>query len=411
MFGSILNRMIFWELVKVFLLSLGSLTGMFLMAVVVQEGSKLGLGLSQLIRIVPLFIPNLLPYTIPATTLFASCVVYGRLAHDNEVVAIKAAGVRLYRILAPAVLLGIITTTVTAGLYYTVIPQSQQLLQKAALRDPEEVLYNLLRRERCFRHPTFPYVMYVRDVQGKVLLDVVLKRRMRLYDPNTNTEAYHGYDFVARAREARLRVDLETGMLNIEPDRFVIYDKNTVGTTVSNHPFQVPLPDSLTGKEIRSRTTALTWPELATRIAELQRDREVYNAKKMAFFDEVRGLPEGPEKAFRLSQEVHFDAQLEQYRRSILSVQSEYHMRPALAFGCLVFALIGCPVGLWANRADYLSTFVVCFLPAIIVYYPLLLAGSNFGKDGKLPMFLGVWLANIVVGTLALLLTIRLLRR
>jgi len=68
-------------------------------------------------------------------------------------------------------------------------------------------------------------------------------------------------------------------------------------------------------------------------------------------------------------------------------------------------------VGLWANRADYLSTFVVCFLPAIIVYYPLLLAGSNFGKDGKLPMFLGVWLANIVVGTLALLLTIRLLRR
>ena len=150
-FGSILNRMIFWELVKVFLLSLGSLTGMFLMAVVIQEGSRLGLGMWQLLGIIPLFIPNLLPYTIPATTLFASCVVYGRLAHDNEVIAIKSAGVRLYRIIAPAVLLGCITTAITAGLYHTVIPRSQQLLQQSVLKDPEEVLYNLLKRERIRR--------------------------------------------------------------------------------------------------------------------------------------------------------------------------------------------------------------------------------------------------------------------
>lgn len=411
MFGSILNRMIFWELVKVFLLSVGSLTGMFLMAVVIQEGSKLGLGLSQLISVIPLFIPNLLPYTIPATTLFASCVVYGRLAHDNEIVAIKAAGVRMYRIVAPAVLLGLITTGITASLYYTVIPRSQQLLQQAALRDPEEVLYNLLRRERCFRHPTFPYVMYVRDVQGKVLLDVVLKRRNRVYDERTNTEAYNGYDFVARAREARLRVDLETGMLNIEPDRFVIYDKNTAGTTVSNHPFQVPLPDSLAGKEIRTRTTALTWPELEPRIDSLEHDRSVYDEKRRLFIEDTMKLPEGPEKVFRLSQEVHYHAQLEHYTRQILNVRAEFHMRPALAFGCLVFALIGCPVGLWANRADYLSTFVVCFLPTIMLYYPLLLAGSNMGKEAKVPMFVGVWMANVVVGTLAVLLTLRLLRR
>ena len=42
--------------------------------------------------------------------------------------------------------------------------------------------------------------------------------------------------------------------------------------------------------------------------------------------------------------------------------------RPALAFGCMVFALIWCPVGMMANRADYLSTFVVCFLPTVFVY-------------------------------------------
>src|SRR5437764_4183470 len=197
--GSILNRMIFWELVKVFLLSLGSLTGLFLMAGLVQQASQLGLSPMQVIAAIPLFIPSTLPYTIPATTLFASCVVYGRLSHDNEVVAIKGAGVHLLNVLKPALLLGVLTTAVTAGLYHTVIPVTQQMLQRQILADPEEVLYNLLRRERCFRHPSFPYVIYVRDVQGRRLLDVVLKRRAKLTEQQataagTQGPMYVGYD-------------------------------------------------------------------------------------------------------------------------------------------------------------------------------------------------------------------------
>jgi len=44
---------------------------------------------------------------------FASCVVYGRLSHDNEVVALKAAGVHLYRIINNRrFLLGVLTTGV-----------------------------------------------------------------------------------------------------------------------------------------------------------------------------------------------------------------------------------------------------------------------------------------------------------
>lgn len=411
MFGTILNRMIFWELVKVFLLSLGSLTGMFLMAVVVQDGSRLGLGMSQLIPIIPLFIPNILPYTIPATTLFASCVVYGRLAHDNELVAIKGAGARLYRIVAPAVLLGLITTGVTAGLYYSVIPISQQMLQKEVLRDPEEVIYNNLRRERVFRHSTFPYVMYVRDVQGKRLVDVVLKRRGQVKDAKTGYVAFHGYDFVFRAREARLRVDLEAGMISIEPDRFVIYQKDMAGTTVSNNPLQIPLPDSLSGKEIRARTTTLTWNDIGPRVNEIRLEQEEAREVRRKYLAKVEAMPDGPLKEFYRGEDTHYVTRIDSFNRQILNVESEFHMRPALAVGCLVFALIGCPVGLWANRADYLSTFVICFLPTIMVYYPLLLAGSNMAKEGKIPLWAGVWIANEVVGALAIILTVRLLRR
>ena len=101
MVGSTLNRMIFWELVRVFLLSLGTLTGLFLIVGLIQQASQLGLTLAQILRAIPLFVPSTLPLTIPATTLFASCVVYGRLAHDNEVIALKAAGVHLFGIVKP----------------------------------------------------------------------------------------------------------------------------------------------------------------------------------------------------------------------------------------------------------------------------------------------------------------------
>ena len=89
MFGSILHRMIFWELCKVFVLSLIALTGMLLLAGIVSEATQRGLSPAQVLTVVPLIIPSTLPYTIPATTLFATSLIYGRLAHDNEIIAIK----------------------------------------------------------------------------------------------------------------------------------------------------------------------------------------------------------------------------------------------------------------------------------------------------------------------------------
>lgn len=412
--GSILNRMIFWELVRVFLLSLVSLTGLFLMAGLIQQAAQLGLGLMQILKAIPLFVPSTLPYTIPATTLFASCVVYGRLAHDNEVVAIKSAGVHLFTILKPALLLGLLTAAVTAGLYHSVIPTTQQMLQQQILEDPEEVLYNHLRRERCFRYPSFPYVIYVRDVQGRRLVDVVLKRRGKVTGPKTEAnqgQVLMGYDLVARAREARLRVDLESKQLFLDPDRFVFYDKNSQGVTHSSSPIAVELPDYLTGKDIKARPMTLTWDEIGPRLDDLRGKLDDLEDRRGESRRQAAGASTPDDVKLFALQEQNFRAQTDDLRRQVRNTAAEYWMRPSLAAGCLVFALIGCPVGIWANRSDYLSTFVICFLPTVFVYYPLLLFGSNQGKDGKLPLGLGCFLANIVVGVVGLVLTARLLRR
>jgi lipopolysaccharide export system permease protein len=94
----------------------------------------------------------------------------------------------------------------------------------------------------------------------------------------------------------------------------------------------------------------------------------------------------------------------------IVNLDTELQMRPALSFGCLFFVLVGCPVGIWFSKSDYLSAFTICFLPIVFLYYPLLLCGSNMAKDGKLLPFAGVWIANGVMGLIAAGLYGRLLR-
>src|SRR3954451_19212212 len=108
MFWSLLHRMILWELVKVFVMSLVGITGILLMAGIIAEASQQGLGPAQILAAIPLIIPSTLPYTIPATTLFATTVVYGRLAHDSEILAIKAAGINIFHIVVPGILLGVV---------------------------------------------------------------------------------------------------------------------------------------------------------------------------------------------------------------------------------------------------------------------------------------------------------------
>jgi lipopolysaccharide export system permease protein len=409
--GSIINRLIFAELLKVFLLSLTVLTGLLVTGGMAQMAMQMGLSLGQVLRAIPLFIPNTLPYTIPTTTLFATCVVYGRLSHDNELVAIKAAGVHLVMILKPALFLGATAAGLTASLYHTVIPRSQQLLYQQVVENPEDLLYNMLRRDRCIRHPNMAYSLYVRDLQGRRMIDVVLKKRGSVKDPQTGQTTYVGYEVVARAREAQLRVDQAEGKLYVDTDGFVIYDKTTAGAAASNGPFPMDLPEGLNGKDGKLRVSAITWDEFPGRIAALQEDVTAAENRREANRKRAEASTHPEERVVILEQDVHYRFQVENALRMLRNVQDEYYRRPAAAFGCLLFALVGCPVGIWANRADYLSTFVICFIPVVCLYYPLTFAGSDMGKNGRIPLPLGAWLANIVFAGVAVVLNVRLLRR
>ena len=177
MFGNILHRMILWELTKVFVMSLVGITGILLMAGIIAEASQQGLGPAQILAAIPLLIPSTLPYTIPATTLFATCVVYGRLAADNEILAIKAAGINVIKVVRPGVVLGLVMSGADHG---PVLPR-HPLHAPPAARDGLQrrrgtALLDAAASRTTSASSSMPYAMFVKSVQGRKLLNPIFKQ-------------------------------------------------------------------------------------------------------------------------------------------------------------------------------------------------------------------------------------------
>jgi lipopolysaccharide export system permease protein len=389
--------MILWELAKVFALSLLGITGILLMAGIVAEASQQGLGPTQILAIIPLLIPSTLPYTIPATTLFATCVVYGRLSADNEILAIKAAGINILKVVWPGVFLGLTMSCLTMGLYYRIIPYTHHLMRTMFLKDVEELMYTVLRKEKRLDERRLPYALFVQRVQDRKLINPIFKRR----------DSRGEFDIVALAHEAELQVDKsDRKLVLVHMKDGVVWGEGQTTVYFNERVEKMPLPADISDPGAR-RPRVMSWQDMLKRRRELMELLES-TALEIGSLVTRDVLQNGPgQLAKHLS---NLREREKDIRSNVQQIDAEMNMRPALSFGCLFFVLIGCPVGIWLSKSDYLSAFITCFLPIVFLYYPLLLCGSNFAKEGKLYPALDAWTANCVMGTIALLLFRRLLK-
>ena len=393
MFLSLLHRKIFFELLKVFGLSLIGIMSILVMAGIITEATQRGLKPAQVFIVIPLLVPSFFPYTIPATTLFATCVVYGRLARDNEILAIKAAGINILNVVWPGLLLGTMMSAVTMGLYYRVIPYTQYLLRARVLNDVEEFMYDMLRMEHCFRRPNVPYMIWVRQVDGTRLQDPLFKRfdLKRPYKPP---------DLVVTAREAELHVDLPRRTVCV-----VMRDGEAIKETgdhlcFESRTWEVPIPPDFSD-EVKPKPRFLSWARIPTHVRRMSEELHTLDGH----VQEHAGRHSRGEAAPELQD---YKNKVNAKRREIYDLETEYHIRPALSVGCFCFVMIGCPVGIWFNRGDYLSAFITCFVPIVFLYYPILLCCTNEAKLGH--CLLIVWAADAVVAIVGLVLFRELLK-
>jgi lipopolysaccharide export system permease protein len=146
-------------------------------------------------------------------------------------------------------------------------------------------------------------------------------------------------------------------------------------------------------KELQSRAAALH-----AAAAALQTEKENC-AKAQASCDEAAAAARTAEKTRAQIRETI--SRLKTVERWI-EAKSEFNFRNAGAMTCLVFTLVGIPLGIFTRRGTVLAALAVSFGAVLFVHYPLLMIGDTLADDGYLAPWIANWLADGVMGCLGL---------
>lgn len=380
----ILTRYILLEVIKVFLIALVALTAMLLVLGVVREAVSQGLGPVQVLRLVPFLLPEVLRLTVPGTILFAACSVYGRMAADNEVVAVKSLGIAPWPLVWPTLVLAFLLSLLAVWINDLAAHWGRNGARRVAIEAVEEIAYGMLRSQRTYA--TNKFSISVRGVQGRRLIQPTLT-----FAPSGSAPP-----ITIRAQEAELRLDAANSELIITC-RNGTMDFGAQGSfdfpdTIER---QIPLEDAsrardgLTPSWMPLRSIPREASQHRQELQQQQQEMALLAAYQMflADFD-----------ALTSEEWETLDRTLRRSRTHLHRLEVEPHRRWANGFSCLGFVLVGIPMAVRLRNAGVWSTFFACFLPILVVYYPLLMMGVDLAKQGRLPAY-SVWVGN---GLLAL---------
>jgi lipopolysaccharide export system permease protein len=275
------------------------------------------------------------------------------------------------------------------------IPRSTHAAKMVLFHDLEDMFYKLLGRDREFNHPKWPFLIKVRDVQGSKMIDATFKHKVN------GGKGGNEYDAIIQARTAEMHFFLKEQQVRISLEdaeiQRLVQDVDVFLINNKILPFSIP-PDSKFNME--KKIQEFTNSELS---AELVQSRHL-----LATARRKEAIKDGFAFGSGLIDRIRWGDVYQAFRdhsdliRRCDELETEWHLRVSMAFGSLLFVLVGAPIGIRFARRDFLSAFMTCFLPIIAVYYPLMLGGVNLSKEGQLPPFASLWIGNLLLGLGAL---------
>ncbi|MEM1206687.1 MAG: LptF/LptG family permease, partial [Acidobacteriota bacterium] len=294
-------------------------------------------------------LPSIVVMTIPMSLLFGILIGVGRLSTDSELVALRASGISLFSLYRPILILSGALTLLNVYLMLDVVPQGNSALKRLQL----QILAQSLTEEVEPRVPHTSWqnkVLYVfeappgeRRWKGVFLSDVVAGQENELV--------------VARWGEARAEGDSDRVTLKLEE--------------AVTHNVSFSSPDTY---------RAASHDQITTRLATLSRQNfsSVKRGMRQMNLGQLRKEANSP------------DAQVRN------TAQVEIHKRFSFPAACLVFGLLGLPLGFSNARGGRSSGFALS-IGVILVYYILFNAGEDSARDGKVVPWLAVWFPNILM--------------
>jgi lipopolysaccharide export system permease protein len=390
----ILTRYVFLELVKVFAVSLAGMTLFMILVGVMKEAYSQGLGLKQVALLLPYVLPEALRFAVPGTILFATCSVYGRLASANEVVAVKSLGISPMVLFWPGYLLAAALSIATVWLNDVAVSWGRSGMRRVVIESVEEVAYAKLAQQKSFATKNF--AINVKAVEGRKLIRPTFTFQPRSLDDIGQT---------VTAASAELRADVENDTLTV-----VFHDAELEGQfngRVPNFESELPLSEATRKGDEGGSPSDIPINGIPLDIARQQENIERWNQEMAA--EAGFQMMMGDFLALNQTAWQPLVKRVAVAENRIARLHMEPHRRWANGFSCLCFVMVGAPLAMILRNSDFLTSFFICFLPILLVYYPLLIFAVDRTKTGGIPSF-SVWLGNLILVACACWLMRRVLK-
>lgn len=318
-----------------------------------------------------LLVPPTLPFTVPVAVLVGILIGLSRMSSDNEITAMRAAGIPARVLLRPVLLFAFLGLAVAAAGSLWLTPWSI----RETIRISNQLAATQLTSEiqpRVFEESFPNAILYVGDV---IAGPVTRWRRVFMAD--------------LRPPEQRTSSARESG----EAPPVTISEEAIATADPGNNRIQLSMKNGYThemGREPgEDYNSAFPTGE---QILEARKPAGI----RVAAFSELDTLP--------LYQRV---GQLPPAQAT--EARLELHQRFALPWACVLLGLVGLPLGVSTRKAGKSSAFVLTVVLAF-VYWIGLISLIGLARQGTIPVPLAVWTPNAVFAITAVILMILLER-
>ncbi|MBW1636529.1 MAG: LPS export ABC transporter permease LptF [Deltaproteobacteria bacterium] len=313
---------------------------------------NLSIGAADFIRLFAYLFPSIFLYSIPMAAMMGITIAFARLSSDSEILAFKASGISIYRILPPVIIVATLIALLTGYFSIKLIPLSEVSMKHLIFQLLNEKINKGI-KERTFTEALGDVVVYVNKIDrtSGQWSDVWVSDMRGVSNP-----------VITMASSGQMTSDLKDMMVSIELRNGSLHRPSRHNAQIIQFDeYMINIPLRLqNSRATRLKRSALTMSQLRKEASSIEENSE--------------------------------------HKRKLLI---EYQKRLVLPFGCLMISLIGLPLGLQA-RPGKKAIGIQAGLVIFVLYYILFTFGKTLAEEGTLPIIPAMWAPN----TLFLLLTI-----
>ena len=321
-----------------------------------------GVSIATVGKIFAHLLPAFLVIALPISVLIATIIAFSRLTADNEITALKASGMNLFRLSRPVHLLTLGVFTLTLFLSVWAQPWINQSLKSLA----QEVIqqeFSLGMQTGVFNKPFSHMMIYIDEMPEPGHLKGII-----IYDSRESSQP--------------VLTVAEEGLILDDPASDLIGFRLLRG---SQHREDV-------------ESDRYQW---------INFDRYEFKINLAAAIPRGTELPGGSSRIRDLKKRL---AKSETLTQTDLSALQEHYQTTAFPFSSLIFGLIGIPLGLVMKRGGQMGGLALGISIALL-YYILMIVADFLASSGRLHPIISAWFPNAVTGMLALGLIFNLNRK